>query len=272
MSSTVTILGAGVKFETEIVVAENIRIRPTSIPVDHIDLMDRTVSRREYGFICSIAEHICFELIVTADDQEHAAIEGWNAQWVLILLAVVLRRPVYHPISTFTNEDKDYYKLSNMFFSQKIFDPPHLITKQEQELFLTTLPNFLNISDNRFCHATSVAAHVHMEPKFGIRIAAIWSGIEALLGVDHELSFRIALVCSKLLETDAEKRLAFFKHTKKLYNIRSSCVHGSFADTKKINEKDAEHDSMELLCRLILYFCKRGSLLSQEEMMEILIS
>lgn len=272
LSCTTTILGAGIKLETEIAVTENIILKPTSIQIDHIDLMDRTLSRRDYGFICSIAEHISFGLTVTADTQKQAAIKGWNAQWVLVLLAVVLRKPIYHPISTFRNDGKEYYRLSNMFFSHKIFDRPHLITKREQETFLTALPNFLNINDNRFNHASSIAAHVHMEPKFSIRIAAIWSGIEALLGVDHELSFRIALACSKLLESDKEKRLAFFKHTKKLYNVRSSCVHGSFTETKKINEKEAECDSMQLLCRLILFFCNRGSLLSSEEMTEILIS
>lgn len=265
INNSAKFLGAGISISTEIEVMENIYLRPKKIEIDHIDLMDHTVSKQEYGMICSISDSISFELETIDPDPKQLAIRSWNSQWILVFLSCILKKPIFHPISEFQNSGKPYYKMSNYYFSRKIFDKPHVLSKEEIALFLSHIEKFMGMADNRLVHATSVAAHVHSEMKTSIGITAIWSGIEALLDVDHELSFRIALLCSKILGKTTEDRERIFLNTKRLYGIRSKCVHGSFSDKKKINEKEAFEDSLNLLCDLILFFSSRGHMMTEDE-------
>ncbi|WP_284986795.1 HEPN domain-containing protein [Arthrobacter sp. fls2-241-R2A-172] len=58
-------------------------------------------------------------------------------------------------------------------------------------------------------------------------IATSWAGLESLLGIDHELNYRIAMYLAVILSDDPETRLETRKHVKKLYGLRSKAVHGS---------------------------------------------
>lgn len=58
-------------------------------------------------------------------------------------------------------------------------------------------------------------------------IATSWAGLESLLAIDYELSYRIAMYLAVLLSDDPESRVATRDRVKKLYGLRSKAVHGS---------------------------------------------
>ena len=57
--------------------------------------------------------------------------------------------------------------------------------------------------------------------------ASLWSGIEALLGIQAELRFRLALSIACIVEPRGDQRSLRYRRVKKLYDIRSKAVHGS---------------------------------------------
>jgi hypothetical protein len=80
-------------------------------------------------------------------------------------------------------------------------------------------------------------------------MAVLWAGIECIFGASSEIRFRISLYIARFLHPiDADARKAKFEAVKKLYNSRSSAVHGS-----KIKGDLAQsvEDSAELLKNLI---------------------
>jgi len=60
------------------------------------------------------------------------------------------------------------------------------------------------------------------------QLAIIWSGIEALFGIDTELSFRVSLYSARFLEPeDRSKQVEVFSTVRELYKVRSRAVHGA---------------------------------------------
>jgi hypothetical protein len=80
-------------------------------------------------------------------------------------------------------------------------------------------------------------------------MAVLWAGIEGMFGASSEIRFRIRLYISRFLHPeDDDNRKVTFESVKKLYNSRSSAVHGSKV---KGDIGQAVDDSAELLKKLI---------------------
>src|SRR5215211_5996085 len=71
----------------------------------------------------------------------------------------------------------------------------------------------------------ALTTHQHLV-SLRMMAASLWSGIEALLGIQAELRFRITLSIASILEPRGEQRSARYRRVKKLYDIRSKAVHG----------------------------------------------
>ena len=78
----------------------------------------------------------------------------------------------------------------------------------------------------------------------------IWAGIEALFGIQQELSFRLSLYIAKFLAGNgpSDETRNLFEDVKRMYGIRSKAVHGSKI---KSDENESVTDSSRLLHRLI---------------------
>jgi len=94
-------------------------------------------------------------------------------------------------------------------------------------------------------------------------IASLWSGIEALIGIQAELRFRLALSVASLLEPRGAARIELYRQVKKLYDVRSRAVHG--VAMKK--EELAAHVAVvrRLLSRMLCTMIEGGNVLSEEE-------
>ena len=96
----------------------------------------------------------------------------------------------------------------------------------------------------------------HSMPR--IQLAILWSGIESLFNVSTEVSFRVTLYIARFLaDRDDIKANEIFKKVKKLYNMRSSAVHGN---KMKEDISSFVDDSAALLNQLILSSAEIGEL------------
>lgn len=58
-------------------------------------------------------------------------------------------------------------------------------------------------------------------------VATSWAGLESLLGIENELSYRIPMYLAVILSDDPDSRVVIRGEVKKLYNLRSKAVHGA---------------------------------------------
>lgn len=77
----------------------------------------------------------------------------------------------------------------------------------------------------------------------------LWAGIEGLVGVDAEITRRLALNAALLLEGDAEDKAKLFAAVKTAYKLRSKVVHGGGGDAEALHR--GYEFASDLLARLL---------------------
>ena len=100
-------------------------------------------------------------------------------------------------------------------------------------------------------------------------IARLWSGIEAIFGINSELVFRVSLISARLLADNLADRRAKFETVKKLYDLRSKAVHGSAMSPDKL--KIAINESFRLLRDLLVLVAERGEMLTKADIEDALL-
>jgi hypothetical protein len=94
-------------------------------------------------------------------------------------------------------------------------------------------------------------------------VARLWSGIEAIFGINSELVYRISLLSASLLASRGHERKEKFNEVKQLYGLRSKAVHGEAMTEAKLAQ--ALNGSFRLLAELLLLSVERGHALSQDD-------
>jgi len=89
-----------------------------------------------------------------------------------------------------------------------------------------------------------------------VAIAQLWSGIEALFGINSELAYRISLHIASLLEERGIARREKFDKVRKLYVVRSKAVHGEELSFEKLHKATLE--SFDILSKLLLVNIEKG--------------
>jgi len=119
----------------------------------------------------------------------------------------------------------------------------------------------------RFALSAAVNWQYASEPRMAI--AELWSGIEALFGINSELVYRISLQVASLLEERGPKRKDRFKQVKKLYGARSKAVHGEELSDDKLNK--AMIESFDILNKLLLVNIEKGRPFKSDDFEEALL-
>ncbi len=116
----------------------------------------------------------------------------------------------------------------------------------------------------RFALAAAVNWQYSSDPR--IAIAQLWSGIEAVFGINSELVYRISLLIASLLEPRGVARQARFAQVRKLYGVRSKAVHGEELSDVRLTK--AMLESSDILSKLLLLNVEKGRLFTQEDFEE----
>ena len=97
-----------------------------------------------------------------------------------------------------------------------------------------------------------------------IKLAVLWAGIEGMFGASSEIRFRISLYIARFLhQDDSDKRKLLFETVKKLYNSRSSAVHG----LKIKGDIDAAvEESANILQNILLQCVENKSMPNENEL------
>lgn len=90
-------LGIGLTLDVEFQITRKFSLRPTRLDCDFRQLEGLADTQRTYGFLCSLAPHVTFELDVDGDTAREAVINAWNSQWVLVHLSIIGRHPLFGP-------------------------------------------------------------------------------------------------------------------------------------------------------------------------------
>lgn len=133
----------------------------------------------------------------------------------------------------------------------KLFDSKSNFEKDDFIWLEKYIVNFcdLTLKYPQFKIAVDIFTNYNQHANDRMCVASLWAGIEAILGVNQELSFRLAAYISAYLEPFGENRLKLFKHIKKMYSFRSQAVHGA---TIKDNKIDSHIEETKLILRKLI--------------------
>ncbi|WP_213154112.1 HEPN domain-containing protein [Pseudomonas carnis] len=98
----------------------------------------------------------------------------------------------------------------------------------------------------------------HHHANLRMSAAALWSGFEALFGINSELRFRLALLAAAYLEDRGPERVSLYRRIKKLYDYRSKAVHGGATTDEMLVDHIIEVRCLlsRLLCRMTEQCCQ----------------
>ncbi|WP_060842877.1 HEPN domain-containing protein [Pseudomonas sp. St29] len=98
----------------------------------------------------------------------------------------------------------------------------------------------------------------HHHANLRMSAAALWSGFEALFGINSELRFRLALLAAAYLEDRGPERVSLYRRIKNLYDYRSKAVHGGATTDEMLVDHIIEVRCLlsRLLCRMTEQRCQ----------------
>ncbi len=108
----------------------------------------------------------------------------------------------------------------------------------------------------------AITTHQHLLNS-RMMVASLWSGIEALMGIQAELRFRLALSVACVLEPRGAQRIERYRQVKKLYDSRSRAVHGAEMSEAELITHIIE--TRKVLSGILSRMIEGGKALSEED-------
>jgi hypothetical protein len=91
------------------------------------------------------------------------------------------------------------------------------------------------VDEPKFQNAMQALTSFHCIPYPSIRLLVAWSGLEALFGVEQEISFRLSLYISNFLKSGVD-RYSEFEKLRRSYDDRSRVAHGASTKAKAVDD------------------------------------
>lgn len=249
------ILVTGIQTDSSVKLGANTELLPATCHLDY----DRFATMMKHSYIdfavgLLVIPSVRSQLHVTADNAEELAIRAWNAQWDCLLLSGLFDQTVLWNVQSDIPAEKidanTTLNITNYHLTGFHALSEYQLTTSDKEWLERHFGTARNLLSNP---AFQTAAHSlatfrwHSHPRS--QLALIWSGIEALFGIDSEIVFRVSLYTARFLASDDQaERLQLFSKVKQLYKQRSAAVHGA---KMKGDIKTAVKQSSDLLGRLI---------------------
>jgi len=110
------------------------------------------------------------------------------------------------------------------------------ITQDHLSWALSNWPSyiFLTRDHDAFSFSCSIYTRYHFSDDLRSTVVNLWSAIESLFNIDRELRNGLALHTSCFLFERGIERKNLYSRIKKMYDVRSSIVHGRRSDFEKI--------------------------------------
>jgi len=248
------LLLTGISANNRVPLGSHIELLPAICSVTPEQLAAIMKTPFEYAISLLVTPLIRSQLHLAAQNPKELAVLGWSAQWDCLLLSALFDRDVLWNLQSDQPANEiglgTLLNVTNSHLSGINALPAYELTSDdEQWLQIHVGASRTLLADPMFQTAVHSLASFHWHPHPRTRLALIWSGIEALFGVDSEVVFRVSLYTARFLAPDDEsERTKIFADVKRLYKQRSAAVHGS---KMKGDLQLAVQESANLLRRLI---------------------
>jgi hypothetical protein len=248
-------------------------------PPGEIELAGPLEDRRLFGAVGRYSQSIHHELAVSrnfAGDDYQAV---WNFAWWLIsgvrirtqveFLVPVVANCSWSVIAAMRDNSCKAHLLEDVPQSRRLAEPVKLVEEDFRWAFRKAmiLGDLLEVPRFRLA-VEALTTHQHLL-SIRMMVADIWAGIEALMGISNELTFRLALSAASLLEPRGVVRYERYRRIKKMYDLRSKAVHGAELDEASLLQHVIE--SRELLSQLICHMIEARKVFTKEEIERIVL-
>ncbi|MFZ3116215.1 MAG: hypothetical protein WA133_02870 [Syntrophales bacterium] len=253
--NTTYLLLSGIEVPDEIMLGDNVKLLPAD--TSHLDFKTAiaTCSRPDdIAVVAAFIPRITAQLKIDAPTPKELATLAWNTSWDALLLSAIFNTEVGFNLQSDT-EASLISAQTNLHATNYHF---HGFTQEVSRTLNSDDVNWVKVHFNearllldieKFQTAVHCLASYRWHSMPRIKMAVLWAGIEGMFGASTEIRFRISLYISRFLHpVDADARKVTFEAVKKLYNSRSSAVHGS---KTKADMAQAVEESAELLKQLI---------------------
>lgn len=270
-AKNVTIVGCGINLPCDYELSDGLTLVKEIPIVDYSEAAKGADNFLDYAAVILGEGSATFALRIDCyKSPKELAVRSWNALWDFHLLSLAAQSPVYSIYSVAEGSTVSI-RSANRGLIRRPIKSEQSIAKESLDWARTNKSNFdLLIKDPVFGTAMRCYGNAHHLHDLDMRIMLIWSGIERLLGVDSELSRRIALYSSIIIPGSKIERMENFKKVKKLYNVRSAAVHGKGATQSSLQE--GYHGASILLSGLLRRCVEIGRVPTTAELDELALS
>lgn len=222
----------GISCSREIKLREHVTLMPVDSDFQFESISNLLKNDIDFSIAVLSIENLSSQLRITSPDAKQLAITTWNAQWDCILLAALFNCEVMCNLqcnkSVGELQYASYVNVTNYAF-HALLTKCYTISENDEKWIHNYYSVAIDLMNSDiYTNAVHAMASYRWHSMPRVQLAILWSGIESLFNVSTEVSFRVSLYVARFLAgQDERKANELFKKTKKLYNIRSSAVHGN---------------------------------------------
>lgn len=255
IGNTTYILLSGLEVSTDIALSENVEL--LSADTSHLDLETAIATCScpdDIAVVAAFIPRITAQFKISASTSKELATLAWNSSWDALLLSAIFHIEVGFNLQSDTEASlisaKSHLRATNFHMYGLTQASPYKLNNDDIRWITEHFHAARQLLDNdKFQTAVHCLASYRWHTMPRIKMAVLWAGIEGMFGASSEIRFRISLYIARFLHpVDADARRATFEAAKKLYNSRSSAVHGLKI---KGDLAQAVEESAELLKNLI---------------------
>ena len=250
----------GIRLEREVKLGDGIILMPAVSnpgPDDMIDSIMKSdhASEIELGVLIATLRMTTAQIRIEGVIGKELAVKTWNTQQICVQMSAILNCDIAwyfqadRPVEMFNAETNVHIIMMNMYkIPNKCVD----LSNEQCQFLEENIVKACRLADKngKYYLATNAMWHHRLNFMQAIRISVIWSGIEALFMVDHNIKNTIAVASSRFIYGNDEK----IEDIKILYKeARCKAIHeyknGAYELYKKSNK---------LLHKLILRCLDKG--------------
>ena len=250
----------GIRPEREVKLDEGITLMPAVAnpkPDDMIDSIMKSnhASELELGVLIATLRMTTAQIRIEGVIGKELAVKTWNTQQICVQMSAILNCDLAwyfqadRPVEMFNAETNVHIVMMNMY---KLPDKCVDLSNEQCQFLEERIVKACRLADeNEKYHLATNAMWSHrLNFMPAIRVSVVWSGIEALFMVDHNIKNTIAEVSSRFVYGNNEK----IENIKILYKeARCKATHEYKSGADELYEK-----SNELLHKLILKCIDEG--------------
>ncbi|EMH4079090.1 hypothetical protein ABUV01_003247 [Serratia marcescens] len=270
IKNTTYVLLNGLDVPTEITLCDNITLLPADTSHLNFETTIATCSHPDdISVVIAFIPRITAQFKIVASTPQELAAFAWNSTWDALLLSSIYHTEVGFNLQSDTEASsisaKTTLRATNHHFRGLTHKSKYRLNSYDIEWLERNFTDArLLLKNEKFQTAVHCLASYRWHSMPRIKMAVLWAGIEGMFGASSEIRFRISLYISRFLHPDdAGARKDTFELVKKLYNSRSSAVHGS--KTKGDITQSVE-ESAEILKKLILQCIIKKNIPNEDEL------